>query len=109
MNHAKLHESFPLLPEMRVQAVIDPAVLTQNYHTLMAPVRAVSPRTHAIAVVKADAYGHGIRPVVSALLEAGCRSFAVACPEEAVALRRLIRERMVTRIRRARRSCRATA
>ena len=98
MNHAKLHESFPLLPEMRVQAVIDPAVLTQNYHTLMAPVRAVSPRTHAIAVVKADAYGHGIRPVVSALLEAGCRSFAVACPEEAVALRRLIRERMAGKL-----------
>ena len=92
MNHVKLHESFPLLPGMRVRAVIDPAVLTENYHALMAPVRAVSPDTYAIAVVKADAYGHGIRPVVSALLGAGCRSFAVACLEEAVALRRLLRE-----------------
>lgn len=92
MNHVKLHESFPLLPGMRVRAVIDPAVLTENYHALMAPVRAVSPDTYAIAVVKADAYGHGISPVVSALLGAGCRSFAVACLEEAVALRRLLRE-----------------
>lgn len=92
MNHVKLHESFPLLPGMRVRAVIDPTVLTENYHALMAPVRAVSPDTYAIAVVKADAYGHGIRPVVSALLGAGCRSFAVACLEEAVALRRLLRE-----------------
>ncbi len=92
MNHVKLHEAFPLLPGLRVRAVIDTEALIENYHTLLAPVRAVSPNTYPIAVVKADAYGHGIRPVVSALLEAGCRSFAVACPEEAVALRRLLRE-----------------
>ena len=92
MNHVKLHEAFPLLPGMRARAVIDTEALVQNFHALMAPVRAVSPHTLPIAVVKADAYGHGIRPVVSALLAAGCRSFAVACLEEAVALRRLLRE-----------------
>ncbi len=92
MNHVKLHESFPLLPGMRVRAVVDTQALVENYRSLMAPVHAVSPNTYAIAVVKADAYGHGIRPVVSALLSAGCRSFAVACLEEAVALRRLLRE-----------------
>ena len=92
MNHIKLHEAFPLLPGMRARAVIDTEAIVQNFHALMAPVRAVSPHTYPIAVVKADAYGHGIRPVVSALLSAGCRSFAVACLEEAVALRRLLRE-----------------
>ena len=92
MNHVKLHEAFPLLPGMRARAVIDTEALVQNFHALMAPVRAVSPHTLPIAVVKADAYGHGIRPAVSALLSAGCRSFAVACLEEAVALRRLLRE-----------------
>ena len=92
MNHVRLHEGFPLLPHPRARAVIDTAALVSNYNTLLAPVKAVSPATYAIAVVKADAYGHGIRPVVSALLEAGCRSFAVACLEEAVALRRLMRE-----------------
>jgi alanine racemase len=92
MNIVHLHESFPLLPGLRARAVIDTAALTRNYEALLAPVRAVSPSTYAIAVVKADAYGHGIRPVVGALLEAGCHSFAVACLEEAVALRRLLRE-----------------
>ena len=92
MNHIRLHEAFPLLPATRARAVIDTDALIDNYHTLLSPVKAVSPNTYAIAVVKADAYGHGIRPVISALLGEGCRSFAVACLEEAVALRRLLRE-----------------
>lgn len=92
MNHIRLHEAFPTLPGLRVRAVIDTAALAENYRTLLAPVRAVSPHTIPIAVVKADAYGHGIRPVVGALLGEGCRFFAVACLEEAVALRRLLRE-----------------
>ncbi len=92
MNHTRLHEAFPLLPGLRARAVIDTAALIRNYHALLDPVRAVSPHTQPIAVVKADAYGHGIRPVVGALLEEGCRAFAVACLEEAVTLRRLLRE-----------------
>lgn len=39
------------------------------------------------AVVKADAYGHGVLPVCGALSEAGCRRFAVAIPDEAFELR----------------------
>ena len=94
MNHTRLHEAFPILPGLRVRAVIDTDALIDNYHALLDPVRAVAPHTCPIAVVKADAYGHGIRPVVSTLLEEGCRAFAVACLEEAVALRRLLRELM---------------
>ena len=94
MNHTRLHEAFPILPGLRVRAVIDTAALIGNYHALLDPVRAVSPHTRPIAVVKADAYGHGIRPVVGTLLEEGCRAFAVACLEEAVALRGLLRELM---------------
>lgn len=92
MNIVHLHETFPLLPGLRARALIDTEALVSNYAALLAPVREVSPKTYAIAVVKADAYGHGIRPVVGALLAAGCHSFAVACLEEAVALRRLLRE-----------------
>lgn len=40
-----------------------------------------------IAVVKADAYGHGAALVVRALVEAGCRRFAVVTLGEAVELR----------------------
>lgn len=75
----------------RVYAVIDTQALTDNYRRLTAQVRAATPGpTKAIAVVKANAYGHDIRLCVPALVRAGCRAFAVACPEEAVALRELL-------------------
>ena len=41
-----------------------------------------------MAVVKADAYGHGAVPVAKALAEQGVDAFAVACPAEGIALRR---------------------
>ena len=40
-----------------------------------------------IAVVKADAYGHGMVPVSRRLLQAGARGLAVATIDEAIALR----------------------
>lgn len=88
MTH--LHESLPFLPSPslhRVQAIIDLSALRHNFCLLAAHVAAVSPHTRPIAVVKADAYGHGLGPCVHALLEASCRAFAVACLEEAISLR----------------------
>ena len=41
-----------------------------------------------LAVVKANAYGHGAVPVARAALEAGADMLAVAIPEEGVELRR---------------------
>jgi len=43
-----------------------------------------------IAVVKADAYGHGVEPVARALLDAGAAMLAVFTVEEGMALRRAI-------------------
>lgn len=40
-----------------------------------------------MAVVKADAYGHGAVPAAKALAEQGVDAFAVACPAEGIALR----------------------
>lgn len=40
-----------------------------------------------MAVVKANAYGHGVLPVAMVALEAGATWLGVACPEEAVPLR----------------------
>jgi alanine racemase len=40
-----------------------------------------------IAVIKADAYGHGASPVARALVEAGCRRLAVVTVAEAAELR----------------------
>jgi len=43
--------------------------------------------TPAMAVVKADAYGHGLVPVAKTALEAGASSLGVALLEEAITLR----------------------
>src|SRR5207244_4463601 len=56
---------------------------------IAANVRALRDRARAdvIAVVKADAYGHGAEAVAEACFEAGAVMLAVATVEEAVALR----------------------
>lgn len=43
-----------------------------------------------MAVIKADAYGHGLEPVARTLLEAGCRALAVGSMDEGVLLRRAL-------------------
>jgi len=40
------------------------------------------------AVVKSDAYGHGLEPTSRTLADAGCRHFAVESPQEGMRLRR---------------------
>jgi alanine racemase len=49
--------------------------------------RLAGPGTQVMAVVKADAYGHGAVPVARAALDAGATWLGVALPEEAVPLR----------------------
>jgi len=51
--------------------------------------RLLSPGTELLAVVKADAYGHGIERVVPALRSSGVSWFGVHSAEEVSALRRL--------------------
>ena len=43
-----------------------------------------APNAECAAVVKANAYGCGIQPVVEALEKAGCKTFFVALPEEGI-------------------------
>jgi alanine racemase len=64
---------------------IDLDALAENYRQLAA---AAAPAATA-AVVKADAYGLGLRPIVRALLDAGCQTYFVATADEGVRLRRL--------------------
>jgi alanine racemase len=47
------------------------------------------------AVVKADAYGLGMRPIAEALAEAGCDTFFVATLDEALALRQTLPDRRI--------------
>ncbi len=64
--------------------VIDLSVIAENVRLL----RAQTPASACfMAVVKADAYGHGAIPVARAALAAGADALAVAIPEEGVQLR----------------------
>ncbi|MDR0239015.1 MAG: alanine racemase [Deltaproteobacteria bacterium] len=47
----------------------------------------IGPAERLIAVVKSDAYGHGLLPVTHALAQCGAQSFAVGTVSEALALR----------------------
>jgi alanine racemase len=68
----------------RTWATVDLDALARNAGTL----RALVPETTLLmAVVKADAYGHGMIPVARAALATGAGWLGVATPEEAVALR----------------------
>ena len=57
-------------------------------HNLKQAVDLCSPSQRVLAVVKADAYGHGAVPITQALQSFGICDFAVATLEEALELRR---------------------
>ncbi len=71
----------------RVWAHIYLDALVHNYLVSRDYIQAQNPNTPAVAVIKADAYGHGIGPCARALYAAGCRHFAVACAEEGISIR----------------------
>ncbi|MFF8969687.1 alanine racemase [Streptomyces sp. NPDC014995] len=73
----------PTAHPSRARAEIDLAALRANVRTL----RAKAPGAAFMAVVKADAYGHGAVPCARAAVEAGATWIGTATPEEALALR----------------------
>lgn len=56
-------------------------------HNVRAMRARLAPGAKLLAVVKADAYGHGAVPVARAALQAGAAFLAVAIPEEGIELR----------------------
>ncbi|HBR31263.1 MAG TPA: alanine racemase [Clostridiales bacterium] len=68
----------------RVEAVINLDNIEHNYKYIKT---LVGDNCRVMAVVKADAYGHGALRVCKTLEKAGVDFFAVACLEEAIALR----------------------
>ncbi|MBM6925377.1 serine racemase VanT catalytic subunit [Pseudoflavonifractor phocaeensis] len=63
---------------------VDLSALAHNAHILQT---ALAPGCRLMAVVKADAYGHGAIPTARRLEREGIRAFAVACLDEGIALR----------------------
>lgn len=74
-------------PARRAYATVDSAALDRNFRLLLAYARRHNRAAALTAVVKADAYGHGIDCVLPTLLRAGCDRFAVASFQEALAVR----------------------
>lgn len=68
----------------RTWAVIDLGAIAHNVQVLRGR---IPPRTAFMAVVKADAYGHGAAPVAEAALAAGASWLGVATAEEVLELR----------------------
>lgn len=77
-------------PSARAVAHVDTDALCENYRRICT--YAARP---VMAVVKANAYGHGYAHTVPALVDAGCRHFAVATVEEGRAVRALAPEAQI--------------
>lgn len=76
----------PAVPRLRCWAEIDLAALERNLRVIRS---SLPPHMRYVAVVKADAYGHGLHHVAARLMHAGADLFAVANVIEAAALREL--------------------
>ena len=75
--------------EKRTWAEIDLDALAYN----MQNIRAITnPDAQIMAVVKADAYGHGVEDCAGVLLENGADRFGVATLDEAIELRRIYKD-----------------
>ena len=68
----------------RTWCEISLSALQKNLRTLRS---CLPPKNKILAVVKDDAYGHGLTPVGRSLAHAGCEEFGVACVAEGVQLR----------------------
>ncbi len=67
---------------------VDTKAIAQNYRTL----QSMLPHSSCAAVLKADAYGFGIKAIAPLLMQQGCQSFFVAHLEEGLFLRNLLKE-----------------
>ena len=80
MEHQE--RGLPMLRQNHVE--IDLAAIRENYHLMTE----ATPRgVRVMAVVKANAYGHGIVEVAQTVTAAGASDLAVAIPEEGILLR----------------------
>ena len=66
------------------QAIVDLSALAHNLETVR---RRLQPGCDILAILKADAYGHGALPVAKALVELRVTRFGVASPAEGITLR----------------------
>ena len=86
MNHQFYitYADLPLTGVPRAWVEVDAEAIRHNYRTVAAELAKKRKDCKIIAVIKADAYGHGIRECTRIFLSEGCRAFALASVEEAL-------------------------
>ncbi|CDC62736.1 alanine racemase [Clostridium sp. CAG:448] len=94
----RLYGGLPDFPAHKTYALIHTDALAHNFSLLRETVRASAPAVRTVAVVKADAYGHGAPACVQSLLGEGCDAFAVSCIEEAVQVRETCTDQPLNRL-----------
>jgi alanine racemase len=80
---------FPQHPSLPLVLVIDLDAVAHNYHTLCSRLRK---GTTCAAVLKANAYGMGVKEVAARLYQEGCRHFFLAQISEAIELKAFVGE-----------------
>lgn len=78
---------FPQVPSVPLALIIDLDAVAYNYRTLCSHMQE---RTFCAAVIKANAYGMGVKEVAPRLYQEGCRHYFVALVSEAIELQRFI-------------------
>lgn len=87
-NYYITYADLPTCPAPRAWVEVDAAALRHNYRTVAEKIAQKRPDCSIIAIIKGNAYGHGITECTRILLSAGCRAFALANIEEAVCTKR---------------------
>ena len=83
------YADLPLSDTPRAWAEVDAAGIRHNYRKIASRIAEKRPECSIIAVIKGDAYGHGITECTRIFLSEGCRFFALASVEEALCTKRV--------------------
>jgi alanine racemase len=78
---------FPHHPSLPLALIVDLDAVAHNYHTLCSRVRK---GTICATVLKANAYGMGVKEVAMRLYDEGCRHFFVALLSEAIEIKAFV-------------------
>lgn len=76
-----------MLQDRPTKLVVNLSNIVENYNSI----KSIIKDKEVMAIVKADAYGHGVRPVVEALSQNGANHFGVATLEEALEVRSFLK------------------
>ncbi len=86
------YADLPVSGNPRAWVEVDASAIRHNYRRVLAGVTEKRKDCRIIAVIKGDAYGHGIAACTRIFLSEGCRAFALANLEEALCTKRVCDE-----------------